>query len=146
MSGRLPVWAPVWPSKGNSICLPLAAPIEEFTPRFLANRPDGAVVRVSCTLKELAAIMERFPGPAVARAGTGVCYGYFESGFAEAAAWLGDAAGQGVKAVMEFGPEARSREWELWPSPAGDLELMKRVKHMFDPSNLMNRGRLYQRI
>jgi glycolate oxidase FAD binding subunit len=118
--------------------------IEEFTPRFLANRPDGAVVRASCTLKEVAAVMERFPGPAVARAGTGVCYGYFERG-AEAAAWLGDAAAQGTKAVMEFGPEARA-QFELWPGPAGDLELMKRVKHMFDPSNILNRGRLYQRI
>jgi glycolate oxidase FAD binding subunit len=118
--------------------------IEEFTPRFLASRPDGAVVRASCTLKELAAVMERFPGPAVARAGTGVCYGYFEAA-ADAAAWLADAAVRGTKAVMEFGPEARG-EWQLWPAPGGDLELMRRVKRMFDPSNLLNRGRLFEII
>jgi glycolate oxidase FAD binding subunit len=118
--------------------------IEEFTPQFLADHPDGAVVRASCTLKETAAVMERFPGPAVARAGSGVCYGYFEHS-AEAAAWLVDASANGVKAVMEFGPEDRSR-LPLWPNPAGDLELMRRVKHMFDPSNLLNRGRLYQRL
>ncbi len=118
--------------------------IEDFTPQFLVNRPDGAVVRASCTLKELAAVMERFAGPAVARAGSGVCYGYFERS-REAAVWLADAAGRGWKAVMEFGPEGR-HELELWPAPGGDLELMRRVKHMFDPSNLLNRGRLYQRI
>ena len=118
--------------------------IEEFTPQFLETRPDGAVVRASCTLKELAAVMERFPGPALARAGSGVCYGYFEHG-AEAADWLADAARSGIKAVMEFGPEARAH-LQLWPAPAGDLELMRRVKHLFDPSGLLNRGRLYQRI
>ena len=118
--------------------------IEEFTPQFLADRPDGAVARASCTLKELAAIMERFTGPAVARAGSGVCYGYFEHG-REAAEWMAGAAGRGIRTVMEFGPEARS-ELELWPAPSGDVELMRRVKHLFDPSNLLNRGRLYQRI
>ncbi len=118
--------------------------IEEFSPQFLAERPDGAVVRVSCTLKELAAAMERFAGPAAARAGSGVCYGYFEHG-ADAAAWLAEAAGRGSKAVMESGPENRG-ELEMWPAPGGDLELMRRVKQMFDPSNLLNRGRLYQRI
>jgi len=118
--------------------------LEEYTPAFLAGRPDGAVVRVSCTLKDLAGAIEQFPGPAVARAGAGVCYGYFESG-RDAAAWLTDAAHRGWKAVMEFGPEHR-HDLEMWPAPGGDLELMRRIKHMFDPANLLNRGRLYQRI
>lgn len=118
--------------------------LEEYTPGFLAAHPDGAVVRVSCTLKELGAVMEQFSGPAVARAGTGVCYSYFETGI-EAAAWLAGAPGRGWKAVMEFGPEKR-QELEMWPAPGGDLEIMRRVKGMFDPSNLLNRGRLYQRI
>ena len=52
--------------------------VENFTPQFLAAHDDGAVVRASCTLKESEAVMESFPGPAVARAGSGVCYGYFE--------------------------------------------------------------------
>ena len=33
-----------------------------------------------------------------------------------------------------------------WPSPGGDFEIMKRVKHLFDPGNLLNRGRLYRLI
>jgi glycolate oxidase FAD binding subunit len=118
--------------------------VENFTPRFLAAHEDGAVVRASCTLKDSEAVMESFPGPAVARAGSGVCYGYFERSQA-AADWL---AGQrsGCKAVIEFASEGSRRTLDLWPSPGGDFEIMKRVKHLFDPRNLLNRGRLYRLI
>jgi FAD/FMN-containing dehydrogenase len=34
----------------------------------------------------------------------------------------------------------------LWPAPGQDLETMKRIKLMFDPQMLLNRGRLYGRI
>jgi len=119
--------------------------VESFTPQFLHRRPDGAVVRVSCTLKDLPAVMESFPGPAVARAASGVCYGYFEQTSATAE-WFARAKSQGWKAVIEFAPEARKRSLELWPSPGGDFEIMRRVKALFDPSNLLNRGRLYRRI
>ena len=119
--------------------------VRNFTPQFLNRWTDGAVVRVSCTLKDLAAIMESFPGPVVARAASGVCYGYF--GQAEAiAGWFARAKGLGWKAVIEFSPEARKRTLELWPSPGGDFEIMRRIKALFDPSNLLNRGRLYRRI
>jgi glycolate oxidase FAD binding subunit len=119
--------------------------VEDFTPQFLQRRPDGAVVRVSCTLKDLPAVMESFPGPAVARAASGVCYGYFEQAGATAG-WFARTKGLGWKAVIEFAPESRKRTLELWPSPGGDFELMRRVKALFDPSNLLNCGRLYRRI
>jgi glycolate oxidase FAD binding subunit len=119
--------------------------VENFTPQFLHRQPDGAVVRVSCTLKDLPAVMESFPGPAVARAASGVCYGYFEQSEATAE-WFARAKGLGWKAVIEFAPEARKPSLELWPSPAGDFDIMQRVKALFDPSNLLNRGRLYRRI
>jgi FAD/FMN-containing dehydrogenase len=48
--------------------------------------------------------------------------------------------------VIEFSPEARQQTLDLWPSPGADFEIMKRVKNLFDPSNLLNRGRLYRRI
>ena len=118
--------------------------IADFTPWFLTERPDGAVVRVSCTLKEVEAVMGSFPGPAVARAGTGVCYGYFGRA-EEAGAWLAG-PGRRAGAVVEFSPDPWKRTAELWPVPGGDLELMRRVKALFDPSNLLNRGRLYRRI
>jgi glycolate oxidase FAD binding subunit len=119
--------------------------VEEFTPAFLASHEDGAVVRASCTLKELETVMASLPGAAIARAGSGVVYGYFER-FGIAAEWLTGAARLGWKAVVEFASDERRRNAELWPLPGGDLEIMKRVKRMFDPSNLLNRGRLYRRI
>jgi FAD/FMN-containing dehydrogenase len=119
--------------------------LEDFTPRFLARHADGAVVRVSCTLKELEAVMASLECPALARAGSGVCYGYFEE--AEAAAqWISSAVQRGWKAVIEFCGEQHKHALDLWPAPARDLEIMKRVKNLFDPSNLLNRGRLYSRI
>ena len=118
--------------------------VENFTPVFLATREDGAVVRASCTLKESEAVMQSFPGPAVARAGSGVCYGYFERAQA-AADWL-NAHRDACKAVIEFAPEGSRRTLDLWPSPGGDFEIMKRVKQLFDPRNLLNRGRLYRLI
>ena len=119
--------------------------VENYTPGFLAANEDGAVVRASCTLKNSEAVLASFPGPAVARAGSGLCYGYFESGQA-ASAWLGSPGAEGCKAVVEFASDAGRRTLELWPSPGGDFELMKRVKHLFDPKNLLNRGRLYRLI
>jgi glycolate oxidase FAD binding subunit len=119
--------------------------IEGFTPAFLERNPDGAVVRASCTLKGLEDVMASFEGPALARAGSGVCYGYFET--AEAAArWMTDSAVRGWKAVVEFSPEERKATLDLWPAPGPDFELMKRLKGLFDPANLLNRGRLYGRI
>ena len=119
--------------------------VENFTPQFLAAHDDGAVVRASCTLKESEAVMESFPGPAVARAGSGVCYGYFERSQA-ARDWLSSAQTSGCKAVIEFASEEVRRTFDLWPAPGGDFEIMKRVKHLFDPRNLLNRGRLYRLI
>ena len=118
--------------------------LQEFTPRFLETRPDGAVVRVSCTLKGLEAVMESFEGPSVARAGSGVCYGYFEESRA-ASGWLAEADGRGWKAVIEYSREDREPSG-LWLSPGGDFAIMQRVKNLFDPGNLLNRGRLYGRI
>ena len=119
--------------------------VQDFTPQFLAAHEDGAVARTSCTLKELGTVMAAFPGPAIARAGSGVCYGYFARS-SEAGEWLADARRHGWKAVIEFASETYRRTQDLWPAPGGDLELMKRVKKLFDPSNLLNRGRLYRRI
>ncbi len=79
----------------------------------------------------------------MARAGSGVCYGYFERAQA-AAEWLAGTQPAGCKAVIEFAPEESRRRLELWPSPGGDFEIMKRVKQLFDPRNLLNRGRLYR--
>jgi hypothetical protein len=81
----------------------------------------------------------------LARAGSGVCYGYF--------AQAGDLHGiEGLyrggvgKSVVEFGPPGVRETAELWPEPGTDFAMMKKVKEMFDPQYLLNRGRLYGRI
>lgn len=117
--------------------------IVEFTPGWLEKHAEGAVIRVSCTLKEAGAVMESFPGPAIARAGTGVCYGYFASAD-EAVGW--QTKMPAPPGVIEYSPVEWKRHAELWPRPGGDLEIMRRVKKLFDPSNVLNRGRLYGRI
>lgn len=119
--------------------------VEEFTPSYLQNHPDGAVVRASCTLKELEYLAASFDGPAVARAGSGVCYGYFEQPGA-ATRWLERTAASPWRPVVEFAAGDQSEGLERWPAPGGDFELMQRVKRLFDPGNLLNRGRLYRLI
>jgi len=119
--------------------------IQDFTPRYLVAHKDGAVVRVSCTLKELRAVMQSIPGPAIARAGSGVCYAHFKH-FGQAAVFAAETAREHSETVVEFAPENRKEEMALWPAPGQDLEIMKRIKHMFDPQLLLNRGRLYSRI
>jgi glycolate oxidase FAD binding subunit len=119
--------------------------IQNFTPQFLAGHPEGAVVRVSGTLTEVQAVLESMSVAAVARAGSGVCYGYFPDG-GSAQAWMKEACQRGWRAVIEFAPPAGKEKLDLWPSPGGELEVMKRVKRMFDPNYLLNRGRLYGRI
>ena len=118
---------------------------EDFTPRFLAAHTNGAVVRVSSTLMDLEKFMAPLDVAAMARAGSGVCYIYFDEP-GSAAKYLADAAGMGWKAVIEFAPEARKAELELWPAPGADFETMRRLKALFDPSNVLNRGRLYHRL
>ncbi len=119
--------------------------IQEFTPRYLDAHDDGAAVRVSGTLKELKLVMQSVPGPAIARAGTGVCYAYFQDS-GEAVRFAAETARSLCGTVVEFAPENRKEEMVLWPAPGPDLAIMKRIKHMFDPQLLLNRGRLYSRI
>jgi FAD/FMN-containing dehydrogenase len=46
--------------------------------------------------------------------------------------------------VIEFAPDEQRTKLDLWPVPGSDLEMMKKVKNMFDPNRLMNRGRLFR--
>jgi glycolate dehydrogenase FAD-binding subunit len=119
--------------------------VREFTPRFLAKHAHGAVTRVSCTLKEVKAVIESAPGPVVARAASGVCYVYFDKAW-KAATWTAATARQYPGAVTEFAPQEYKADLDLWPAPGSDLEIMKRIKQLLDPHHLLNRGRLYNHI
>lgn len=111
-------------------CEPFWSNIQEFTPRYLAEHPDAVVTRYSTTHTAMPALMNALEGPAIARAGSGVVYSYDGKPI------------ESAKRVIEYGPPGIER----WPSPGADLELMRRVKHMFDPKGLLNPGALYGRI
>jgi glycolate oxidase FAD binding subunit len=117
------------------------SPLPEFTPWYLATHENAAVVRISCTLSQLRDVIRALNAPVVARAGSGVCYAYFDK--AEPAA---EAVQHTHNAIIEFAPEDRKPKLNLWPAPGPDFELMKRIKHMFDPEHLLNRGRLYRQL
>jgi glycolate oxidase FAD binding subunit len=119
--------------------------IQNFTPGYLYAHPDGAVVRVPCTLKEVKDVMQSVAGPAIARAGSGICYAYFEHA-AQAAEFATAMGREHPGTVVEFAPENCKEKLDLWPAPGADLEIMKRIKRMFDPRMLLNRGRLYRHI
>ena len=113
--------------------------IREFTPDFLRQHEHGAVLRVSCTLSEVASVLDSLPAPAVARAGSGVCYGYFSTPEKLPRVRTG-------RSVIEFAPPVFRESAELWPDPGSDFAMMKKVKQMFDPLGLLNSRRLYGRI
>jgi len=119
--------------------------VEEYTPCFLAARPEGVVVRVSATLRQVEMVVESLAVPTVARAGTGVCYAHFQDA-PQAAAWCAVAVTRGWRLVVEHAPEEARRRLDLWPAPGSDFALLERLKNMFDPKKLLNRGRLYGRI
>jgi len=117
--------------------------VQEYTPHFLEKFAQGAVVRASSALSEVKDMMASLETAAIARAGSGVCYGYFTRTDA-AAKWIASAARRGWKAVIEFAPDEQRARLELWPAPGSDLEMMKKIKNMFDPNHLLNRGRLFR--
>ncbi len=119
--------------------------VREFTPEFLATHAEGAVVRVSATHTALQSVIGSIRGPAIARAGSGVCYGCFEV-CQTACDWLKESTGRGWPGVIESGPPEECTAEQRWPAPGGDLAIMERIKRMFDPHHLLNRGRMYGRL
>ena len=112
--------------------------VREFTPEWLRDHPAGAVVRLSTTLKGVADGLAIASGPALARAGTGVVYVYYTDANQ---ATVGE-----QKGAVEFAPEPAKRKLTLWPRPGSDFPVMQKLKNLFDPKQLLNRGRLYGRI
>lgn len=123
---------------GDAVHPSVMEQLVEFTPRFLAGNPAGAIVRVSTKLQGVGSALAKATGPAVARAASGVVYRYHES--------AADAKLSGEDGAIEFAPQAFRENAELWPAPGNDFEIMRKIKEMFDPKALLNRGRLYGRL
>jgi FAD/FMN-containing dehydrogenase len=96
------------------------------------------------------ALLRMVSGPSISRAGSGVTYIYVSSLAAATPFWKA-AAERNWTAVIEFASDEIRSSKELWqqpvtPSRENAFNMMKSVKQMFDPANLLNSSRLYGRI
>ncbi len=119
--------------------------VHDLTPRFTRKFAGGAVVRISCRLQEIGTVFGELDVPAIARVGVGIVYAYFNRSEA-AATWVRQAAARKRHALIEFAPDAVRSTLDLWPEPGPDFAIMKKIKHLFDPDQLLNRGRLYRHL
>ncbi len=117
--------------------------VAQFTPKHLEKFRDGVVVRISTPLSECGEALETVEGGGHALAASGIVRAWFTRADA-ATRWLNASVQRGWKGVVEFaGEDVDRNRMTLWPAPGGDFEIMKGVKKMFDPDNLLNNKRLY---
>jgi glycolate oxidase FAD binding subunit len=122
--------------------------ISEAPAEFLKRQPGGIVLRVSMPLSEMDRLLRLASGVCIARAGNGVVYVYL-SGWSALTSLRRTAQERNWTAVLEYAPDEIRQTRELWMIPPGKesgFGMMKSVKQMFDPQNLLNRSRLYGRI
>ena len=127
----------------------LWAQICEFPADFLSRQPGGVILRISNLIGETGKLLRLISGAAITRAASGITYAYLSSWQPVPALWQA-AAEQGWTVAVEFAPDEIRSSQKLWlpGSPAADSSfvMMKKIKEMFDPGNLLNRSRLYGRI
>jgi glycolate oxidase FAD binding subunit len=128
------------------------AQIQEFPGDFLRRQRNGVVLRISTKLSDTGALLRLISGASISRAASGVTYVYLTSWQAVQALWRA-ARENRWSAVVEFAPEENRTPpandlWLLGESTRSrdSFAIMKKVKHMFDPNNLLNRSRLHGRI
>ena len=124
--------------------------IRDFTPDFLRRNPGGIVLKVSTTLTGLHELLRLTSGASISHAASGVTHVYLSSWNGVVPLWRA-AAEKGWSMVIEFAPDEIRAEKELWLVRSNEavmsaFGIMKRVKAMFDPGNVLNRLRLYGRI
>jgi FAD/FMN-containing dehydrogenase len=120
--------------------------VHAVTPKFLEKfRDAGAVLRISTTLSDCADALQSIEGPAHAHAASGIVRGWFTRPEALTRC-MAEAGKRGWKAVVEFAADPVRTSTTLWNEPGGDFAIMKEIKKMFDPGNLLNRGRLYGQL
>lgn len=113
--------------------------VEEFCAR------QRYVVRVGHPLSALSQVLAAAPQACVSRAGSGVSYLAFEGseGIKE---WMQGVPAHQWQRLVEYSPASTKEMIRLWPDPGPDLAVMQKLKSLFDPKGLLNRGRYYGRI
>lgn len=113
--------------------------VREFTPSFVAEFKDAHVARVSATHSQLGTLFAGCSSPVVSRAGSGVSYLHFQDA-GGARGWTDRPETKQLRYVFEYGASGSNGVF------GAEFEMMKAVKRLFDPDNLLNAGRLYGRI
>jgi glycolate oxidase FAD binding subunit len=124
--------------------------VREFTADFVRRQPNGVVLRIGTKLSDMGGLLRSVSGAFIARAATGVTYLYLSSWQAVPVFWQ-SAIQNRWSAAIEFAPEENRTTKDLWLlRSAGQSDrsfaMMKKIKQMFDPNNLLNRSRLYGRL
>ncbi|HEU5020583.1 MAG TPA: FAD-linked oxidase C-terminal domain-containing protein, partial [Bryobacteraceae bacterium] len=117
--------------------------VAAVTQRHLEKFQNGAVVRIHTPLSECGDAMATVETSGHAMAASGVVRAWFSRADI-ASRWLTQCVQRGWKGVIETaGPGVDRNGLTLWPEPGGDFAIMKKIKNLFDPEDLLNRGRLY---
>lgn len=119
--------------------------IRYFPASLLESSASSTVVRVAWSLPDLHALLATTSAPLLARAGSGAALIGFPSPD-DAVAWMNAQSERPWSRIIDYCSEDDKRKLDLWPAPGPDLELMQRMKAVFDPQGLLNPGRLYGRI
>ena len=124
--------------------------IQETTARLLSSNSDTYVIRLSTLPTRIGAIFEVAETggrtrPVIIRAGNGVGYIY-SFGVKDAEECLAKAQEKELLGVAEYIPVDSKSNFNSWPVVGSDLAIMKRIKNELDPQNLLNRGRLFNRL
>lgn len=124
--------------------------IQESPADFLVRQAEGVIVKVSSTLKGIAALPKTVAGAFISRAASGVTFFYFPA-WNTAASWWQKVNEQGLTAAIDYAPNQVRSTQLLWSGfdhgrEKNAFAMMEKVKQMFDPQRLLNAKRLYGRI
>ena len=124
--------------------------IQETTAQLLSGNSDVYVIKLATLptrTREIFEIAEEGKRklPVVVRAGNALGYIY-TFGIADTERCLLTARAKGLKAVVEYMPIEQKSGFDQWPDPGSDFLITERIKNEFDPQNLLNRGRLFNRL
>ena len=124
--------------------------VQHLTPAKFEANPSTSVIRISSVptgIREIFATASAGDSarPLVVRAGVAVGYIYCRD-IQDARNCVTDARSRGLSAVVEYAPVGEKQDLEQWADPGPELQIMRRIKESLDPDNLLNRGRLFNRI